>query len=86
MTAKISNELLQIAQQSKPETEIPVLVKLNGPLNRAALEAEGLHIEHVFDVINTVSGTLRPAAVSALAQLAQVQLIEFDGEVRIAAS
>lgn len=87
MTAKISNELLQRVQQAEQlnsQSEIPVIVTLNGPLNRAELEANGLRINQVFDLISAVSGTLRAAAITTLAQLEQVKLIEFDGEVHTA--
>lgn len=89
MTAKISNELLQVskqARQTNPQQEIPVIVTLTGPIKRAELEANGLRISHVFDLISTVSGTLRPAEVKTLAQLEQVKIIEFDGEVSIAST
>lgn len=84
MIAKISNELLQATQQANPAADIPVIVTLNGPINQAELAAQGLHISHVFDLISAVAGTVRPAGITALAQLEQVNLIEFDGEVRIA--
>ena len=89
MTDKISDELLQVSKQAKlvnPKQEIPVIVTLSGPLNRAELEENGLHISRVFDLISAVSGTLRPAEVEALAQLEQVKIIEFDGEVSIASA
>ncbi len=84
MTTKINKELLQAVQQANPAAEIPVIVTLNGPINQAELAAQGLHISQVFDLISAVSGTVGPAGITALAQLEQVKLIEFDGEVRIA--
>ena len=89
MTAKISDELLQISKQAKqanPQQEIPVIVTLTGPINRAELEENGLRISRVFDLISAVAGTLRPAEVEALAQLEQVKIIEFDGEFGIAST
>lgn len=87
MTAKISNELLQLCRQTSqvnPQQEIPVIVTLNGPIDRAELEAGGLRINHIFEHIFAVAGTLRPSEVESLAQLEQVQLVEGDGEVSIA--
>ncbi|MGH9831755.1 MAG: protease inhibitor I9 family protein [Blastocatellia bacterium] len=89
MTAKISDELLQElkrAEQTDPQREIPVIVTINGPINRAELEEKGLRIAQVFDFISAVSGTLTPAEAQALAQLDQVERIEFDSEVRIASA
>jgi hypothetical protein len=84
MTTKINKELSQAMQQANPATEIPVIVTLNGSINQAELAAQGLQISQVFELISAVSGTVRPAGITALAQLEQVKLIEFDGEVRIA--
>jgi len=89
MTAKISDELsqeLKRAEKTDPQREIPVIVTVNGPINRAELEKEGLRIAHVFDFISAVSGTLTPAQAQALAQSDQVKRIELDGEVRIAST
>jgi hypothetical protein len=89
MTAKISDELsqeLKRAEQIDPQREIPVIVTVNGPINRAELEEKGLRIAHVFDFISAVSGTLAPAEAQSLAQLDQVKKIELDGEVRTAST
>ncbi len=89
MTAKINDELMQElkrAEQTDPQREIPVIVTVNGPINRAELEENGLQITDVFDFISAVSGTLTPAEAQALAQLDQVKSIEFDGEVRTASA
>ena len=89
MTAKISDELLRElkrAEQTDPQQELPVIVTTAGQVNRAELEEKGLRITHVFEFISAVSGTLTPAEAQALAQLDQVERIEFDGEVRIASA
>jgi hypothetical protein len=89
MTAKINDELLQElkrARQSEPQREIPVIITLTDWAKRKELEAEGLRITHAFENISAVSGTLTPAEVEAVAQLEQVKIIEFDGEVRIASA
>lgn len=89
MTAKISDELMQELKRSEktdPQREIPVIVTVDGPINRAELEKNGLRIAHVFDFISAVSGALTPAQAQALAQLDQVKRIEFDSEVKIAST
>jgi hypothetical protein len=89
MSAKINDELMQElkrAEQTDPQSEIPVIVTVNGPINQAELEEKGLRITNVFDFISAVSGTLTPAAAQALAQLDQVKSIEFDSEVRTASA
>jgi hypothetical protein len=89
MPAKISAELLQELkrfEQTEPQREISVIITLNDWSKRGELEEKGLRVTHAFENISAVSGTLTPAEVEAVAQLDQVKLIEFDGEVRIASA
>ena len=85
MAEKIDVELLQEVERfelTEPEREIPVIVTLNGWSRRAELEEKGLRVAHAFETISALSGTLKPAEVTDVAQLEQVESIEFDGEVR----
>jgi hypothetical protein len=84
MAAKIDAELLEELERfevTEPKRDIPVIVTLNDWAKRKELEEKGLRVEHSFENISAVSGTLKPADVKDVAKLEQVVSIEFDGEV-----
>ena len=84
MAARIDAELLQEVERferTEPKREIPVIITLNDWTRRAELEEKGLRVAHAFENISAVSGALKPAEVRNVAQLEQVETIEFDGEV-----
>jgi hypothetical protein len=84
MSAKISAELsrrLKEVGEASAEDELPVIVTIKKDSDLAALKKKGLKIQHAYENIDAVSGTLPAAAVSSVAKLDEVQLIDFDGEV-----
>lgn len=84
MSAKISAELsrrLKEAGGASAEDELPVIVTIKKDSDLTALEKKGLKIQHAYENIDAVSGTLPAAAVKSLANLDEVKLIDFDGEV-----
>lgn len=83
MSTKISEELsrqLKEVGESSSQKELPVIVTVKDSSDLTALQKQGLKVHHTFDAINAVSGTLPAASVKALAQLDDVQQIEYDGE------
>lgn len=85
MGARIDEELQQEINRlelTEPEREIPVIVNLNDWNKHAELKEKGLKVSHEFENISAVSGTLTPTEVKDVAQLAQVESVEFDSEVR----
>lgn len=84
MTAKISDELLKRldeAEKAEPQRELPVIVTITTGADLDALEQKGLKIQGTFESISAISGTLTAAQVNEVAQLDQVENIEYDGEV-----
>jgi hypothetical protein len=84
VTTKVSDELLKLlkeAEREEPDREIPVIITVKAGTDRAALEAKGFRIQRVFEIISAISGTLTAAEANELAQLDQVELIEYDGPV-----
>ncbi|MGH9906640.1 MAG: protease inhibitor I9 family protein [Pyrinomonadaceae bacterium] len=85
MAGRIDDELQQEVsrlESTEPEREIPVIVNLNDWSKRGEVKEKGLKVEHEFENISALSGTLTPAEVKDVSQLGQVESIEFDGEVR----
>lgn len=83
MPAKISERLAQKLKevgQAAAQEELPVIVDIKEGSDLAALKGKGLKIQHTYENINSVSGTLPAASVKALAQLDDVQQIDYDGE------
>ena len=86
MSAKISAELsrrLKEVGEASAEDELPVIVTIKKDSDLAALKEKGLKIQHAYENIDAVSGTLPAAAVKSVANLDQVQLIDFDGEAHV---
>jgi hypothetical protein len=84
VTKKVNDELLrQLEEAAKQDSqrEIPVIVTVAVGADPATLEQKGLRIQYIFDEISAISGTLNAAAVNELAQLDQVEVIEYDGQV-----
>ena len=85
MPASISDELrrqLMEARRSEPQLAIPVVVTVAAGTDLRILERNGLKIDHAFDNISAVSGTVAAAAVDPLSGLDQVQEIEYDSTAR----
>ena len=80
MPPKINTELWEeckTAAQTEPQREIPVLQ--TGHVARK-LKDKGRRVNHSFESISAVAGTLTCVEVKAVAQLTHVERIEFDGE------
>ena len=82
MTAKVNDELLKIAEAAEPQQVISVIVTITAGANLTALEQKGLKIQHTFESISAVSGTLPAAGIRALSQLDEVERIEHDSKVQ----
>ena len=85
MSKKINARLLGVlkkAEREDPQREIPVIVTTTSKVDPASLEQRGLKITHTFENIPAVSGTLAASKLKAVAELDQVESIEYDGEVR----
>lgn len=81
MSMKISHELEE-AKKNAPQQEIPVIVKITPGTDLASLEQKGLKIQRTFENDPThIAGTLRAAGIDEMAQLDQVEEIEYDGQV-----
>jgi len=84
MTTKVSDELLkqvEEAEKEEPQQEIPVIVTITAATDPMIMQQKGLRIQRIFKNISAISGTLTAAEVKELAQLDQVEVIEYDGPV-----
>jgi hypothetical protein len=81
MSTKISEALarrLDEVASTESQREIPVIVTFRSGGDLAALEQKGLKIQRTFTNIPAVAGTIPPAAVNTLAELDQVETIDYD--------
>lgn len=83
MSAKIGEELLRQlkATEGTSGAELPVIITVKDSSSLDALQENGFKVQHIFDVINAVSGALPATAVRSVARLDEVQHIDYDGEV-----
>ncbi|MDQ5843679.1 MAG: protease inhibitor I9 family protein [Acidobacteriota bacterium] len=82
MSGKINAELSQRLKQDEPTgKEVPVIITVKENADLDSLKKNGLKINHIYQNINAVSGTLPASAVKSIAKLDEVERIEFDGEV-----
>lgn len=84
MTTKMDEEFLRQVEESQitePQREIPVIVTIKPNTDLAVLQKKGLKVHRTFSHIPAVAGTLNAAAAHEVAQLDEVELIEYDGEV-----
>ena len=82
MSGKINAELSRRLKEDKPtENEVPVIITVKEKADLDSLKKTGLKINHIYQNINAVSGTLPASAVNSVAKLDEVERIEFDGEV-----
>ncbi len=79
----VSKEMLRI-QAEGTEEEIPVVITLKQDAGTETLEEAGLQVQHHFDIISAVSGKATPNTIRALAALAEVEIIELDGQMHTA--
>jgi hypothetical protein len=82
MRQKVSPEVIARVNGAIEESkEIPVIVTLAPGSDPAVLEPAGMRVSRVMENIPAVAGTVAGAAVSHLAELAEVQHVEYDGEM-----
>ena len=84
MATKVSDELfkqVEEAEKKEPQREIPVIVTITAGTDPIMMQQKGLRIQRIFKNISAISGTLTAAEVKELAQLNQVEVIEYDGSV-----
>ena len=85
MATRLREELLdqvEEAEKEEPQREIPVIVTVTAGVDPGMMQDRGLEVQHVFRSISAVSGTLTAAKIRELAQLDQVESIEYDGTMR----
>ena len=80
MDAKVNDELLKVAEAAEPQQEIPVIVTVTPGANLTVLEQKGLKIQHSFNNISAVSGTLPASEINTLSQLDEIERIEYDSQ------
>jgi hypothetical protein len=79
---KVSAELMARVERATEESrEIPVIVTLAPGTDPAVLEPKGIRIRRVMENIPVVAGTVAGADVTALAELGEVERVEYDGEM-----
>ena len=84
MVQKISGDLIEHMEdirQRDANGTVSVIVTLKAGANRESLQKTDLRIENVFENISAVSGSVSISGVNELAQLDEVELVEFDGEM-----
>jgi len=84
VSAKISEafaRMLEEAYAEAPEKEIPVIVTITAGSDVETLARKGLKVQRVFENVPAVSGTLTATEVRELAEVEQVEKVEYDGEV-----
>ena len=73
--------MLEEAYAEAPEKEIPVIVTITAGSDVETLARKGLKVQRVFENVPAVSGTLTATEVRELAEVEQVEKVEYDGEV-----
>jgi hypothetical protein len=84
MADKINEELKKRIEEilkTDPQREIPVIITTKPNANLDELKKKGLKIQHTFENISAVSGTLPAAEVKKLAPSDEIESIEYDGEM-----
>ena len=84
MAGKINKELKKrIEELSKDDSqqEIPVIITTKPNADPDELKKKGLKIEHTFENISAVSGTIPAAKIKEVAQSDEIESIEYDGEM-----
>lgn len=68
-------------ESAEDSADIPVVVTLAPGVDPAALEPKGLKIHRVMENMPAVAGTVAGADVAGLADLGEVERVEYDGEM-----
>jgi hypothetical protein len=79
---KVSPEVMaRVERGTEESTDIPVIVTVAPGTDPAALEPKGMRIHRVMENIPAVAGTVAGANVTGLADLGEVERVEYDGEM-----
>ena len=79
---KISPELMARVESATAETqEIPVIVTLAPGTDAAVLDSTGIKVGRGMENIPAVAGTVAAEDVAKLAELTEVERVEYDGEM-----
>jgi hypothetical protein len=81
MSAKISANVLRRLDEAAitdSQREIPVIVTIRRGADLAALEQKGLKIQRTFQNISAVAGTIPVGEVNTLADVDEVEAIDYD--------
>jgi len=79
---KVSPEVMARVESATEESrEIPVIVTLAPGTDPAVLEPKGIRIRRVMENTPVVAGTVAGADVTGLAELGEVERVEYDGEM-----
>lgn len=82
MSQKVSSEVMARVQGATEESrEISVIVTLAPGTDPTVLEPKGIRIRQVMENIPAVAGTVTGADVTDLAELKEVERVEYDGEM-----
>ena len=83
---KLSDELKRVLREEGPEDptkEIPVIVTFIPGTDVAELEELGLKITRRYELLNAAAGLVSLRDMRRLSEVAQVEKIEYDSEIRI---
>lgn len=86
ISQKLGDELIQILREKQHEDksqQIPVIVSHKPETNLAELEKAGLKITRKHEQVNAVSGHISLRDTMRLAELPQVEKIEYDSEIQV---
>lgn len=88
MEGAMSKEMVALLEKSESEgqrEEIPVIVTVKEGTDLHKLETLGLKISARFKLLNAVSGHITPEGARKIADLDEVEKIEYDSEMRAVA-
>jgi len=88
MEGALSKEMVALLEKSESEgqrEEIPVIVTVKEGTDLHKLETLGLKISARFKLLNAVSGHITPEGARKIADLDEVEKIEYDREMRAVA-
>ena len=81
---KVDAHLLQVlkqAEKNKDLQRIAVIIRYRPKADLNKLKLKGFNVSKIFENIHAVSGTLIPYDVTGIAELDEVEQIEFDGKM-----
>jgi hypothetical protein len=82
VSQKVSPEVMaRVESATEDSREIPVIVTLVPGTDPAVLEPKGIRIGRVMENIPVVAGTVDGADVTGLAELPEVERVEYDGQM-----